>query len=101
LASFINYPEAPSTLFFSQSYIYVQNKYCTSSALTLLVAFDGRVNDLKIWLLEERFPDGWETRLRHRVGLMFMEFNLTVLGVEFGIGKKGKREREDVPNSLM
>jgi len=67
----------------------------------LLVAFDGCVNDLKIWLLEERFPDGWETRLRHRVGLTFMEFNLTVLGVEFGIGKKGEREREDVPNSLM
>jgi len=30
-----------------------------------------------------------------------MEFNLTVLGVEFGISKKGEREREDVPNSLM
>jgi len=101
LASFINYSEAPSTLFFSQSYIYVQNKYYTNSASTLLVAFDGCVNDLKIWLLEERFPDGWETRLRHRVGLTFLEFNLTVLGVEFGIGKKGEREREDVPNSLM
>jgi len=88
-------------LFFSQSYIYVQNKYYSNSASTLLVVFDGRVNDLKIWLLEERFPDGWETRLWHRVGLMFMEFNLIVLGVEFRIGKKGEREREDVPNSLM
>jgi len=62
----------------------------------LLVAFDGRVNDLKIWLLEERFPDGWETRFRHRGGLTFMEFNLTVLGVEFGIGKKKKKGVEDV-----
>jgi len=25
-----------------------------------------------------------------------MEFNSTVLGVEFGIGKNGEREREDV-----
>ena len=95
LTSSINYSEAPSMLFFL-NHIYVQNKYYMNSASTLLVAFDGRVNDLKIWLLEERFPDGWETRIRHHVGLTFMEFNLTVLGVEFGIGKQGKRKREDV-----
>ena len=84
-----------STLFFP-NHIYVQNKYYINSASALLAVFDGRVNDLKIWLLEEKFPGGWETRIRHRVGLTFMEFNLTVLGIEFGIGKRGKREREDV-----
>ena len=84
-----------STLFFL-NHIYVQNKYYINSASALLAVFDGRVNDLEIWLLEEKFPDGWETRIRHRVGLTFMEFNLTVLGIEFGIGKWGKREREDV-----
>jgi len=80
---------------FSQSYIYVQYKYYINSASTLLVVFGGRVNDLKIWLLEERFPDGWESRLRHRVGLTFVEFNGTVLDVEYGTRKK-EREREDV-----
>ena len=95
LTSSINFSEVLSTLSFL-NHIYVQNKYYINSASALLAVFDGRVNNLKIWLLEEKIPDGWETRIRHRVGLTFMEFNLTVLGIEFGIGKQGKREREDV-----
>ena len=43
------------------------------------------MNDLRPFLLEERLPDGWQPRIRHPMGLTIMEFNKTVLGVEFGI----------------
>ena len=58
-------------------------------------AFNGRIHDLRIWLLEERFPDRWESRLRHRVGLTLMKFNLTVLCVELGIDEKWEGEKEN------
>lgn len=50
--------------------------------------FEGRVKDLETWLIEERFPEGWETKARDRFGLSFGKFNITVLGVEFGISEK-------------
>lgn len=45
----------------------------------------GRVNDLHIFLLEERIPDGWQPRIRHPMGLTLAEFNKTVLSIELGI----------------
>jgi hypothetical protein len=54
----------------------------------MLAAFDGRVRDLETWLIEERIPDGWETKIRQRLGITFAQFNVTVFGVEFGISEK-------------
>ena len=54
------------------------------SASTLLTIFGGRISDLRPFLLEERIPDGWESRIRSRFGLTFLVFNLTVFRVEFG-----------------
>lgn len=54
----------------------------------MLVAFGGRVKDLEMWLLEERFPDGWETKIRERLGITFAQFNLTVAKVELGVSEK-------------
>jgi hypothetical protein len=36
-------------------------------------------------LREERFPDGWESRVRSRMGMTFMKLNLTVFKLERGI----------------
>ena len=55
------------------------------SASTMLTIFGGRMDDLRPFLTEERLPDGWESRIRHRMGLSMLEFNLTVLPVELGI----------------
>jgi hypothetical protein len=30
--------------------------------------FGGDVKDLRVWLVEERFPDGWEPRNREAFG---------------------------------
>jgi len=49
---------------------------------TLLTIFGGRVHDLKYFLIEERLPEGWESRVRSRWGLTFTKFNFTVLPLE-------------------
>lgn len=51
----------------------------------MLTIFGGRVKDLRPFLLEERIPDGWQSRVRHMMGLTMAEFNKTVLNVELGI----------------
>lgn len=61
------------------------------SASTLLTIFGGRIDDIRTMLLEERIPEGWESRVRSRFGLTFVAFNKTVLKVSGGI--------KDVPPS--
>jgi hypothetical protein len=47
--------------------------------------FGGRVADLGPFLREERLPDGWESRVRRRMGMTFLTLNLTVFKLERGI----------------
>ncbi len=54
----------------------------------MLTIFGGRMDDLRPFLTEERLPDGWEPRIRHRMGLTIFEFNTTVLPVELGISEE-------------
>lgn len=64
------------------------------SSSTLLTIFGGRVNDLESILIEERLPDGWESRITKQMGLTIATFNSTVLKVEFGINEeKYKKEQ--------
>lgn len=51
----------------------------------MLTIFGGRVDDLRPMLLEERFSDSWEPRIRSRFGLTMAAFNGTVLPVERGV----------------
>jgi len=50
-----------------------------------LTVFGGRVSDLESILIEERLPEGWESRVREPFGLTIASFQPTVLKVEFGI----------------
>jgi hypothetical protein len=63
----------------------------------MLTIFGGRIEDLRTVLLEERLPDGWESRVRARFGLTFAAFNGTVLRVASGVkevppSSKGKSD---------
>jgi len=60
----------------------------SSNSSTLLTIFGGRIKDLEPILLEERIPDGWESRVRKRLGLTLAHFNFTVGRVELGISEK-------------
>lgn len=54
----------------------------------MLTIFGGRVDDLRPMLLEERFSDSWEPRIRTHFGLTMAAFNGTVLPVERGVNTK-------------
>ena len=66
------------------------------SGSTLLTVFGGRLDDIYTFLTEERFPDGWESRIRDQMGLTLLAFNRTVIRVELGIN-----EEVDQPINLM
>lgn len=51
----------------------------------MLTIFGGRVEDLRTVLLEERLPDGWQSRVRSPFGLTFGAFNITVFKVASGV----------------
>ncbi|KAK7189801.1 hypothetical protein DPSP01_008784 [Paraphaeosphaeria sporulosa] len=70
----------------------------SANSSTMLTIFGGRINDLRPMLLEERFPDDWEPRIRSHFGLTMAAFNGTVLPVERGVDTRAyvkKLEGED------
>jgi hypothetical protein len=69
----------------------------SSNSSTLLAIFGGRVKDLEAVLIEERLPDGWESRIRRRMGLTIATFNFTVLKVERGIDESKYKVKDTTP----
>lgn len=59
-----------------------------NSASGFLTIFGGRVDDIESILIDERIPEGWESRIRKRNGLTFAAFNPVVYKVERGIDEK-------------
>ncbi|KAJ4490297.1 Chloroperoxidase, partial [Lentinula aciculospora] len=57
-------------------------RFGSSNSATLLRIFDGKISDLRPFLIEERIPEGWEPSVRSRLGLTVAMFNLTVLPLE-------------------
>ncbi|KAI9447126.1 Cloroperoxidase [Lactarius psammicola] len=68
----------------------------SNNGSTLLTIFGGRLDDIYTFLTEERFPEGWESRIRDQMGLTLLAFNRTVFQVELGID-----EEVDQPLNLM
>jgi len=54
----------------------------------LLSIFGGRLDDIYTFLTEERFPEGWESRVRDQMGLTFLAFNRTGFHIELGINEE-------------
>ena len=65
----------------------------------MITIFGGRVRDLKSFLIEEKLPEGWESRVRSRWGMTFAKFNLTVLPLEFSISEKKYRTKQALQQS--
>ncbi|PFH51178.1 hypothetical protein AMATHDRAFT_143332 [Amanita thiersii Skay4041] len=70
------------------SLAFIHKVFSASNSSTLLTIFGGRVKDLEPILLEERLPDGWESRVRKPMGLTIAAFNTTVMRVAFGVNEK-------------
>ncbi|KAJ4346883.1 uncharacterized protein N0V89_010816 [Didymosphaeria variabile] len=64
------------------------NGFGSANSSTMLTIFGGRINDLRPMLLEERFAEDWEPRIRSHFGLTMAAFNGTVLPVERGVNTK-------------
>lgn len=79
---------------FSHPIVLLTLSLCSGS--TLLTVFGGRLDDIYTFLTEERFPKGWESRIRNQMGLTLLAFNSTVFRVELGIN-----EELDQPLNLM
>ncbi|KAI0324617.1 Cloroperoxidase [Cubamyces sp. BRFM 1775] len=71
----------------------IHKLFGSANGTMFLTIFGGRVNDLRSVLGEERLPDGWESRIRHRMGMTAFEFNLKVFSVELSI-------KEEVDDSI-
>ena len=61
------------------------------SAATLLLICGGEIEDIKTFLLEERVPDGWSSKMRKRFGLTMVSFNAVVMRILLGIDPSWKR----------
>ena len=59
--------------------------YPVYSAAFVLKVFGGVVEDLHAFLGEERLPEGWEPRTRHRMGLTMSEINMKIAHIELGV----------------
>jgi len=57
----------------------------SANCAVLYEVFAGRVDDIEIMLLEERFRDGWEPRPRGRMGLTMAQFHLRTFQIELNI----------------
>ncbi|KAJ8590049.1 Cloroperoxidase [Rhizopogon salebrosus TDB-379] len=62
--------------------------FASTNAAILLTIFGGRVDDMRTVLIEERLPEGWESRIRQPHGLTLLNCNKTTFAVEFGIREK-------------
>lgn len=60
------------------------------SASTLLTIFGGRVADLEAILIDEKLPEGWESRILEHFGLTVIAFNKVVSRV--GKGTEGEKK---------
>ncbi|KIJ98668.1 hypothetical protein K443DRAFT_198956 [Laccaria amethystina LaAM-08-1] len=60
----------------------------STNASIFLTIFGGRASDLESILIEERLPEGWESRIREPFGLTIASFQPTILKVAFGIDER-------------
>ncbi|KAF7986068.1 hypothetical protein HWV62_41458 [Athelia sp. TMB] len=80
---------------------FAHRMFGSSNSCTMLTLFGGNIEDLRVFLLEERLQDGWEPKIRNPYGLTIAAFNKTVLQVELGVkepkvGPSGIVERAQV-----
>jgi hypothetical protein len=57
--------------------------------------FGGDVKDLRVWLAEGRFSDGWEPKNREALGHTIAQAQITSLAIEFNIDEKQKLRTGD------
>ncbi|PVG03977.1 Cloroperoxidase [Serendipita vermifera] len=55
--------------------------FSANNSAIMYDTFAGRVDDLKVWLTEERFPQGWQPRYNKRYGYTLLALNWRTLQI--------------------
>ncbi|KAG8944778.1 hypothetical protein FRC04_001516 [Tulasnella sp. 424] len=72
---------------YSMTYSFIHKFFGSGNAALLYSIFGGDVADLRVYLSEERFPDGWEPKNRERFGHTILQAQKTSLDIEFNINE--------------
>ncbi|KAI9767716.1 MAG: hypothetical protein M1839_004351 [Geoglossum umbratile] len=81
---------------YSMTWSFLHEFFGSGNCALMYSLFGGNVNDLRVWLAEERFPNGWEPRNREAFGHTITQAQITSLAIEFNINEKQKLRPEDV-----
>ncbi|KAL2843735.1 Cloroperoxidase [Aspergillus pseudoustus] len=79
----------------SLSYSFKHKYFGSGNCALMYAVFGGDVNDLKVWLGEERFPDRWEPKNREALGYTVVQSQATTLAIEFNIHEDQALRPED------
>ncbi|KAG8922363.1 hypothetical protein FRC00_007523 [Tulasnella sp. 408] len=75
---------------YSMTYSFFHKFFGSGNCALLYSIFDGDAEDLKVFLEEERFPHGWEPKVRSGLGHTILFAQITTLMVEFNTHEKQK-----------
>ncbi|GIJ91753.1 hypothetical protein Asppvi_010725 [Aspergillus pseudoviridinutans] len=79
---------------YSMRWSFLHQFFGSGNNALMYSVFGGDVNDLRVWLAEERFPDQWEPRNREARGHTIMQAMTTTLIIELNINEKQKLRSE-------
>ncbi|KAJ5622995.1 hypothetical protein N7490_011600 [Penicillium lividum] len=72
---------------YSLKWSYLHEFFGSGKSALMYSVFGGNVKDLRVWLSEERFPEGWEPKNREALGHTIAQAQTTSLGIEFNINE--------------
>ncbi|KAK7230146.1 hypothetical protein V2G26_002316 [Clonostachys chloroleuca] len=80
---------------YSLTWSFLHEFFGSGNGALMYSIFGGNVKDLRIWLAEGRFPDGWEPKNREALGHSIAQAQITSLAIEFNINEKQKLRPRD------
>ncbi|KAL3417102.1 deoxyribonuclease -related protein [Phlyctema vagabunda] len=81
----------------SLTWSFLHKFFGSGNCALMYSVFGGNVKDLRIWLTEERFPDGWEPKNREALGHTIGQAQITTLAIEFNINERQQLRQKKIP----
>jgi hypothetical protein len=80
---------------YSLTWSFLHEFFGSGNGALMSSIFGGDVKDLRVWLAEGRFSDGWEPKNREALGHTIAQAQITSLAIEFNIDEKQKLRTGD------
>ncbi|KAH6983925.1 Chloroperoxidase [Ilyonectria destructans] len=75
---------------YSLTWSFLHEFFGSGNGALMYSIFGGDVKNLRVWLAEGRFLDGWEPKTREALGHTIAQAQITSLAIEFNINEKQK-----------